>query len=191
MKKCKICKNSFEPFNSLQKVCTPICALELGRQEENRRKLKAQKAEEKKWREKKKKLNETVPILTKKAQTEFNKYIRLRDKDKPCVSCGRYEHDIKHNNRGGAWDCGHYRSVGSAPELRFEELNAHKQCKKCNQFLSGNHVEYRFGIARRLSPDQLKWLEGPHKPKRYRVDEIKEIIAKFKKKIKELNERVD
>ncbi len=101
----------------------------------------------------------------------------IRDR---CISCGKYEHEISHSGGGGLWDCGHYRSVGSAPELRFEPLNAHKQCKKCNQFLSGNHVEYRFGLARRLSSDQLEWLEGPHKPKRYKVDELKELHAHFK-----------
>jgi len=178
-KKCKVCKKEYKPFNSLQKACSPKCALKLVEQQ----KEKAKSAE---IRERKRKLNDTVPNWKKKAQAAFNKYIRLRDRDLPCVSCGKYEHEIKHDPRGGIWDCGHYRSVGSAPELRFEEDNAHKQCKHCNQFLSGNHVEYRFGIARRLSSERLEWIEGPHEKKRYRVEELKQIERLYKAKAKEI-----
>lgn len=192
LRKCKVCAVEFRPFNSMQKVCDPRCALAFARIKSRKDEAKKVAQEKKRHNEMKRRLNETVPNLTKKAQAEFNKYIRLRDFAKPCVSCGRYDHEIKHGSRGGKWDCGHYRSVGSAPELRFETLNAHKQCKKCNQFLSGNHVEYRFGIARRLTDDELKWLEGPHEPKRYRVDELKMIIKKFRQLIRELEvESVD
>ena len=179
MRKCKVCARKYEPFNSLQKACSPECALAIA-------KIDIKKNDDKKWREKKKALNDTIPIQTKKTQQAFNEYIRVRDYNKPCVSCGKYEHELKHSNRGGLWDCGHYRSVGACPELRFEPLNAHKQCKKCNQFLSGNHIEYRFGIANRLTEEQLEWLEGAHEPKRYRVQELKEICTAFKAKTKEL-----
>lgn len=53
-----------------------------------------------------------------KAQEQFNRFIVLRDSGKPCASCGRYL----------PLCCGHFRSVGAAPELRFNEDNAHGQC---------------------------------------------------------------
>ena len=185
-KTCGVCKNEYTPFNSMQKVCGPRCAIDLARKDKAKAEAKKEKAEAKVWREKKKALSDTAPIWKKKAQAVFNKYIRMRDHDRPCVSCGKYERELKHNSSGGLWDCGHYRSVGSCPELRFEELNAHKQCKKCNQFLSGNHVEYRFGIASRITPEELDFIEGPHEPKRYRVNDLKGIHDEFKQKLKDL-----
>ena len=174
----------------MQKVCGSKCAIDFVIKQNAKTKAVKDKAEAKVWREKKAALNDTVPIWKKKAQAVFNKYIRIRDHDKPCVSCGKYEHEIKHSGSGGFWDCGHYRSVGSCPELRFEEKNAHKQCKKCNQFLSGNHVEYRFGIVSRISAEELKFIEGPHEPKRYRVNDLKEIYEEFNAKYKALDKEL-
>ena len=74
----------------------------------------------------------------------------------------------------------------AAPELRFEPLNAHKQCKLCNSHKSGNHVEYRFGLLARVTKTDLDFIEGPHEPKRYRVADLKEIYKKYKAKTKEL-----
>ena len=47
----------------------------------------------------------------KEAQAVFNKFIRLRDKDQPCISCGRYHQ--------GQYHAGHYRSVGLALNCDF------------------------------------------------------------------------
>lgn len=184
-RKCKACKEYYQPYNSLQKACSIKCAKIVGKEQQI-------KDEKKENREAKARLNDTVPNWKKKAQQAFNEYIRLRDHDKPCVSCGKYSHQLTTNSvRGGVWDAGHYRSVGSAPELRFEPLNCHKQCKKCNNFQSGNHVEYRFGISARLTPEQLEWLEGPHEPKRYRVPVLKEIYNKYKALSKELKKEIE
>ena len=169
----------------MQKACGWKCAQIVGKEQREKDERKAN-------REAKAKLNDTIKHWKPKAQQAFNEYIRLRDHDRPCVSCGKYSHELTTNSlRGGMWDAGHYRSVGSAPELRFEPLNCHKQCKKCNSFQSGNHVEYRFGIAQRLSEGELKWLEGPHQPKRYRVPELKEIYKKYKALSKELKKEIE
>ena len=78
----------------------------------------------------------------KEAQQAFNAWIRLRDADKPCISCGRHHE--------GQWYAGHYLSTGARPELRFEPLNVHKQCSACNTHLSGNLVLYRAELVRRI-----------------------------------------
>jgi hypothetical protein len=162
----------------LKAFCSTECASEFAKKEVTKEYAKEEKAKRKELRARKDKLNETVPHWTKKVQTEFNKYVRLRDKNMPCISCGKEA--TKEFLTGSGWDCGHYRSVGSSPELRFEPLNAHKQCVKCNQFKSGNVVEYRIELARRIGPKNLEWLEGPHEPKRYRVPELKELHEHFK-----------
>ena len=166
-RKCKVCKAPAKYVTCDNKAhCgNPECVLELHQQ--MREKRITQKIKERKER-----LRNTVPYWTKKAQAEFNKYIRNRDQHLPCVSCGR-EITLKRN-------AGHYRTVGANPELRFCELNVHMQCEACNNFKSGNLVEYRIELARRIGATQLEWLEGPHEPKHYRVEDLKEIYQKYK-----------
>lgn len=69
--------------------------------------------------------------------------------------------------------------------MRFNELNAHKQCKHCNRDKSGNIVEYRINLSNRIGKHLLHWLEGPHEAKKYTISELKELKAIFKKKRKE------
>lgn len=178
-KKCKLCSVEFTPRNSLQKVCSAKCAIELVRktaQEEH------DKAEKKKLKERKARLKSRSEWL-KEAQAVFNKFIRLRDKDQPCISCGRPHQ--------GQWHAGHYRSVGACPELRFCELNVHKQCSPCNNHKSGNIIEYRINLVRRIGQSAVDFLEKQdHDPKKYTIEDCKAIIKHYKAKIKELEHDV-
>jgi hypothetical protein len=131
----------------------------------------------KEYRAEKQKMKSRADWL-REAQAAFNRYIRLRDHDKPCISCGR--------NHQGQWHAGHYRSVGACPELRFEELNVHKQCAPCNDHLSGNIVEYRRGLIERIGIDRVEWLEGNHEAKKYTIEEIRAIKAEYTRKAKEV-----
>lgn len=114
----------------------------------------------------------------KKAQIAFNAYIRARDAGKPCISSGR--------PLVGKFDAGHYRSVGAHPELRFCELNCHGQSVADNQHKSGNLVEYRINLISRIGLDAVEWLEGPHEPKKYTIDDLKEIEKEYREKLKKL-----
>lgn len=167
-------------MNSLQQVCSTACALQLAR-------ARREKKERKHWQERKRALK-TNRELIKEAQALFNKFIRLRDKGRPCISCGRNPNDANLIT-GSRWDCGHYRSVGSCPELRFEELNAHKQCVSCNQHKSGNAVEYRLNLIARIGLDKVEWLEGKHIAKHYSRDDLLELKEVYRMKIKALNEK--
>ena len=168
-KTCPACREKFEPVRPLQVACTIECAI---RHTQN---LKA-KRERKETRERKQKLK-TRSEWMKEAQSVFNKWVRLRDADRPCISCGTVE---------AKWDAGHYRSVGSNPALRFEPDNVHKQCAQCNQHKSGNAVEYRIGLIARIGQAAVDWLEGPHQPKKYTIDDLKAIKALYQAKCKEL-----
>jgi hypothetical protein len=93
----------------------------------------------------------------------------------------------------GKYDCGHFKTVGGFPELRFEELNAHKQCKKCNGG-AGNFTrkdasvskEYRKQLIKKIGLDKVEWLEGAHEPKKYTCAELKAIELLYKQKLKDL-----
>ena len=177
MKKCRACKEKFEPFNSLHVACSPGCALQVARKALNKD-TKEKAKEQRKWVREQKQRLKTKGEHTREAQQAFNAYIRERDRNRPCISCGTYTPGG--DPRGGVWDCSHYRSVGACPELRFEELNAHKGCKNCNRDKSGNIVEYRISLVQRLGQEAVGWLEGPHDPKRYTIDDLKAIKTKYR-----------
>lgn len=171
-KKCKICPNTFQPINSLQKVCSPKCAIDYTREQQK-------KKDRKELRQRKQALK-TKSDLLKEAQYEFNRYTRLRDERLPCISCGRFHE--------GQYHAGHYRTVGSVPELRFHPWNCHKQCSTCNNYLSGNLVEYRRNLEKRIGKKNLGWLEGPHQPQHWTREDIKEIKQYYREKIKALKD---
>lgn len=192
-RKCKICKAPARWQTSCGKAyCSPECGTQVGLMLLAKRKERQAKEEKRVLRKRKDALNDTVPIWTKKVQDKFNAYIRERDKDEPCPSCGRMDEEIKEFPRGGKWDAGHYLSVGAFPELRFEPLNCHKQCKSCNagsgKYTKKNHTvarEYRLGLIKKIGIEQVEWLEGPHPKKHYRVPELKELYAYWSKMLKE------
>lgn len=175
MKTCKVCKTKFNAYNSLQVACSPKCAVSL--------------AKDKRHKKEKKELadfrndNKTVRKRIEEAQAAFNGYIRERDRNKPCVSCGATE--------SPQWDSGHYRSRGAASHLRFNLLNTHKQCNKCNRFLSGNIVEYRKELLNRIGEERLEALEDDNKPRKFDRDyleRIKKIFAKRTRIYKKLSQ---
>jgi hypothetical protein len=162
-KLCKGCGIKFMPTRPLQVACGIHCAIT------HTQTVKAKK-EAKATREAKAAIKPRSKWMAE-AQAAFNKWVRLRDADRPCISCGR--------NHTGKYDAGHYRSVGSNPSLRFEPLNNHKQCVPCNQHKSGNVVEYRIGLIARIGADAVSWLEGHHEPKHYSIDDLKAIKARY------------
>lgn len=128
-----------------------------------------------------------LPWYKKEAQKWFNKFVRLRDKGLTCISCERPLQEWE-GIRGQLYDAGHYRTVGANPELRFNEDNCHGQCVYCNRNLSGNVTNYRIGLMNRIGEERLTILEGAHSAQKYTIDDLKEIIAKYKAKCKELEQ---
>ena len=112
-----------------------------------------------------------------KTQTFFNKFIRLRDAGNVCISCQKPPR--KKN-------AGHYLSRGAHPELKYHPLNCHLQCEHCNSFKSGNQALYRTHLIEKIGADNVEWLEGPHKPRRYTIENLKTLQKWFKRKIKRM-----
>ena len=120
------------------------------------------------------------------AQFWVNKFIRLRDSSNYCISCEKVMNEGGYIGAGGV-HAGHYRSRGACPELRFNELNIHAQCAQCNNERSGNIAEYRIRLIKKIGLDKVEWLEGPHEPAKYTIDDLKELIIKYKAKCKDLS----
>jgi hypothetical protein len=137
----------------------------------------------KQWQKTKKKMKaelETVQDIVKAAQIVFNKYIRERDKNKneTCISCKTIP---KKSNAGHFWNANNHWNV------RFDEDNVHLQCERCNSFLSGNLIEYRANLITKIGAERFSQLEAKARvTRKFTKDELKEIIKKYKQKIKDM-----
>lgn len=176
-RKCKICREVFIPTKPVQTVCGFGCALTLSFSI----RAKADKIAAVKDRRAIKELKESkLPFWNKKVEKIFNEFIRLRDFDQPCISCGRYHQ--------GQWHAGHFLTVGAHPELRFEELNVNRQCQPCNTHLHGNVLKYRKSLLEKYGVEVVDWLEGPHPLNHYTVDDLKAKFTHYTAKAKQLKE---
>lgn len=175
--KCKVCSCAYTKTRPLQKVCSPICALELSKNIQKKIIVKKQAKDRQETRQRLDAIK-TRSEYMKDAQKAFNAYRRELLKNEPCISCGRHH--------TGQYHAGHYRSVGAAPELRFEELNVWKQCQPCNTHLSGNLINYRKALAEKIGIETVEWLEGNHGQKKYSIDDLKSITHSYKIKLKKL-----
>lgn len=166
-KKCRYCKEKFTPFNSLQ----PFCFKNECITKHNKTTLEKKKAKAKKeFKE-----NDKSTLL-KLAQTVVNKYIRLRDLDKPCISCGHLGDRQIH--------AGHYRPMGNNQQLRFYTLNIYAQCSICNNYKSGNLAEYRLNLIKKIGLAKVEEIEANQERGSYSVEYLQRLIKVFRKKIK-------
>lgn len=175
-KKCRHCKQLFTPTLPMQVVCGIECAKAIAKSKRE----KVEKANDRQKREQLKTRNQWM----KEAQIAFNSYIRFRDRGLSCICCGLPL--VSGSGTGGDYDCGHYRSVGSAPHLRFDERNAHGQRKQCNRYGCGRAVDYRLGLITRIGIDSVLALESDQTPKHYTIDDLKHIKSIYQKKLKDL-----
>lgn len=184
LKKCRVetCRTLFVPARIGQAVCSPACAMI----DAPRHAPKAHKAladiERKDIKVRKEKLKSRGEHM-REAQQAFNEYVRTRDQAAGhlCISSGK-----PLDWSGNAVDAGHYRSVGSAPHLRFDERNCHAQSKQDNRFLSGNAVDYRIGLIARIGQEAVDALEADQSVRKYSVEQIKGIKAYYRAKTREL-----
>jgi len=113
----------------------------------------------------------SVPQLKKKVQRAVNKYVRERDKDRPCISC----------NKHGDKEAGHYIAQGSSGFLRYDITNIHGQCRACNRFKHGNLIEYRINLIKRIGKKEVEKLENLRtETHKWTRDELEELLKGFK-----------
>lgn len=177
-RKCAVptCRQPFPPRSMTHKTCGPECAQEWVRLEKVRKDRRERQEGLAKLR--------TKRDHVKTLQVAFNTFIRARDAHLPCICCGRKSE--KQYLTGTNWDCGHYRSTGSAPHLRFVEDNAHRQLTVCNRHGAGRAVDYRIGLIARIGLARVEALEADQAPRLYTVEQLIAMTAHYRKLLKEL-----
>lgn len=112
----------------------------------------------------------TLPKLLEKAQKVFNAYIRHRDSELPCISCGKYR----------TLQAGHYVPVRGGSYLRFNEWNVNGECEYCNGFDEFHLIVYKKRLADKIGMDAVEWLESNrHQVKKWTREELNDIIKKY------------
>ena len=163
---CRVCGKEFLPYNTTQPVCNVGCLMEYNSEKQINKRVKEMK-----------KGLLTYSDHLKALQVVFNTYIRKRDKDKGCITCGK--------SFNYKYDAGHFLSVGAYPNLRFNEDNVHGQCVHCNQHLHSNNAEYFIRLPVRIGLDRFNALLDQRKePLKLTIPEIKILIQKYKQLIK-------
>ena len=165
-RKCAHCREWFHPAREGQVVCSFECASAIGKKQTAKareaakaRAVKRQRESEKEGRQRRRAKRESFKTKAqwdKEAQSAFNRYIRIRDEGKPCVSCGSPLIGKSNYLTGSAIDASHYRSRGAASHLKFNVFNVHSACTRCNRQLSGNAVEYRIHLIERIGLDRVE-----------------------------------
>lgn len=176
-KTCRICKTKFTPRNSLQKVCSPACAITLVKRNSELKQKQSEASARREWNKRK---ADVKPLKHWEDLTQrvFNDFIRERDRGEPCISCGTYQ--------AYEWHAGHFRTVAKASQLRYSEDNANKQCHSCNTHLSGNINPYRVNLVAKIGLESVMALENDNKPHRYTRDELDAIRKRYRAKLREL-----
>lgn len=177
---CKHCRKALTP-ERLGQIVHYECALDFVQAQEEKKARSeakvAKRADVADTRARKEKLK-TRSDFAKEAQQAVNAYVRARDANEPCISCGRHHQ--------GEYHAGHFLSRGAHPELALDERNIAKQCQPCNVHLSGNQLNFRKGLIARHGVEFVDWLEGAHEPKKYTKEDLLHIRDTYRQKLKEL-----
>lgn len=183
-RRCKICREWFNTRFPNEWWCSPEHGTEYALILRQKEKLKQeqqrkQEAQQERRHAKIRRL-EVKPLsyFHSKAQAAFNQYIRTRDAEQPCISCGRHHE--------GKYDAGHYRTRGASPATRYDETNCHKQCVPCNQHLSGNIENYTPNLIEKIGQEAFDILMAPHPVKKWTREELEELAARYRKKTRDL-----
>lgn len=107
-------------------------------------------------------------------QISFNRLVRLLDANKSCVSCSKPAGSFQVT-------AGHFLTVGSTRELRFNFMNCHGQCGGCNmgqqRKYKGDRAttreKFEITIVDRYGQNALDWLLGPHETPNYLIADLK------------------
>jgi len=75
-------------------------------------------------------------------RTICHNYIKLRDKYKPCISCGQPWHKD--------FQAGHFYKAELYSTLKYDENNIHGQCAGCNIRKEGNLSPYAVNLPKRI-----------------------------------------
>jgi hypothetical protein len=158
-KRCLACKKYFNAEDGLSLPIGFFCsfshATEYAKKKQDKLRAKEKKKVDDVTKEERKQSKERLKELRTRSkwydmlQTLVNQFVRWRDRNEPCCTCGTTNPNIK-------YDAGHFHTKKARPDIRFELKNIHKQCSQnCNVYGSGMRNEYEKFIAKKYGQEQV------------------------------------
>lgn len=179
-KTCKQCRTRYMPAENarpFENWCSPECGALLARAAQ----MKAQERRRQKEARELKARKEAIKPRSKwlsEAQKAVNAFVRIRDHGRPCISC-----DWPDDGRSQR-HASHYRSVAAASAIRFSTWNIHASCAQCNTMKSGNLLEYRIRLVKKIGQERIDWLEQQNQTADYSIEYLKRVKRIFTKRAK-------
>lgn len=187
---CKVCNERFKPAAIYEWWCCEEHKIEYAvlvmkerrkQNYDNEIKQRQERQKEDRKQLKVRRINaQPKSYWIKQAQQAVNAFVRARDSNLPCVSCGTHS--------AAQWDAGHYRTTAAAPQFRFDPRQIQKQCSVCNQHKSGNIVPYRVELIKRIGIETVEAIENNHERRSYSIEELKGIRDYYRLELKRLKE---
>ena len=179
-KRCKNCKELFRPtYSTLQIACSPKCAYAYSKLKDQETKDKNDNDLKVLAKERKERIGLTT--LLESVKTMCHTYIKLRDKNKPCISCGTQWHKDFH--------AGHFYKAELFSSLKFNEDNVHGQCVQCNLKKEGNLNDYQLNLPARIGKYAFQVLQdkaaaSKHESFKWDREALKSIRTYYREKTK-------
>jgi hypothetical protein len=175
---CRACQKPFLRFRTTQSACSPRCAL---------KSVKADKRKEAEETRARRVALKSRAQFAREAQAAVNRYCRLRDlaKGQGCYTCGARPNQAF----GHVYDAGHFRSVGSAPHLRFWTPQIRLCCIPCNRHKGGEMLAFRRALVAEHGAEWVEALEARQEVAKFTVDYLVRIKRIFTKKANRLEKR--
>lgn len=198
-KRCKCCGNYHDAESGVQTPAAWFCchahaiefSIDVSRKRSERLRAKAvrvqavevrnaAKRDRERTAKRKKELNRSHHL--DQLQKLVNQWVvHVRDKDKPCCTCGTTNPLIK-------YDCGHLRTRGASPATRFLLSNMNRQCVRCNMYESGRVAEHKAYVVATYGQETLDFIYGPHPTLKERLpdaDAIDAEMARYRKMLRD------
>ena len=200
---CPHCRAKLGPGQRIHAACIPGYAdaqeakAKRTAEKQARAEAKVQRADIKRRKEAQKSRGEW--LAEAKAAIQGSRRLEELAKGRGCMSCQRSRQEVESGpwRPGGYWDGGHFKSKGAFPELALEPLNIWLQCKSCNAG-SGKYARkgytvnaaFEANLAATEGQALVDWLNGPHEPKHYDIDDLKAIKATHTARQRELKREI-
>ena len=177
-RKCSQCGTLFAPLRAMANVCSPVCAYKL---------VKTFRAAEKVALKKRKADIKPRSKWLAECQAIVNRYVRILalSREHGCYTCGA----TPAQKFGGTYDAGHFRSVGSAPHLRYWIPQIKLQCIPCNRHKGGMALAFRRALVVDHGSEWVERLEGMQDIAKFSVAYLARFKVVMGKKLKRLEKR--
>ncbi len=123
-----------------------------------------------------------IATALKTTKSQVHLMVRIRDKLKPCISCGCQWND--------GFEAGHFHPT-KVRSIRFNFNNINGQCFGCNNLKDGNEAQYALHLPERIGQDNFDTLQelalkDKQFNKKWTKDELSDIRKEARKIIKQL-----